>query len=75
MTRQYPRWIHFPGGRSIVVLTPQIEAIYSGYFDSPADFPKPNQVADAVPEPVAESGPISELIVKPKGKPGRPKKV
>ncbi len=50
MKREYPRWIHHPSGRSVIVNTPeQEEAHGEGWYDTPADFQLP-VVAPALPD-------------------------
>lgn len=72
MNREYPRWIHHPNGRSVIVNSHEHEAAQGdGWYDTPADFPKPEVAPEAPPAP-SDPGPVEG---KPKGKPGPKPKV
>lgn len=71
MNREYPRWVHHPNGRSVIVNGPEHEvAMGDGWYDSPVDFPAP----EVAPEPPAL---LNEPADQPKvkGKPGPKPKV
>lgn len=73
MIREYPRWIHHPSGRSMIVNGPDHEAAQGeGWYDSPADFP-----ASVPTVPGSDDlGKVGEgAEAKPKGKPGPKPKV
>lgn len=71
MNRQYPRWIHHPNGRSVIVNSPAHEEAHGeGWYDTPADFPKP-EVAP-VPPALPDNNEPAEKV---KGKPGPKPKV
>lgn len=66
MNREYPRWIHHPSGRSVIVNSPEHETAQGeGWYDTPMDFPGPEVAPAALPD---NNGPADEP--KAKGKPG-----
>ncbi len=66
MTREYPRWLHHPDGRSVIAPNEAYEAsLGAGWYDTPLDFPKPESALPDNHEP-------AERV---KGKPGPKPKV
>ncbi len=63
-TREYPRWLHHPNGKSVIAPNAAYEAsLGEGWYDTPADFPPAEQEA------------VAPVEVKVKGKPGPKPKV
>ncbi len=63
-TREYPRWLHHPSGKSVIAPNAAYESsLGEGWYDTPADFPSDEQESVATAE------------VKVKGKPGPKPKV
>lgn len=74
-TREYPRWLHHPSGKSVIAPNAAYEAsLGEGWYDTPADFPSHDAVGPGDAKPV-DAFEFQQAQGRTKGKPGPKPKV